>query len=545
MRLISLVCSSAVFSLAIVLAEPCAAATAGLTPSTIYAGTNTGVIPDNDIAGRSINFSVSGFTSQVVNVEVDMTINHSYVGDLTATLISPNGFARLVVFARPGQQIGAGAGSPSNFAGTYTFSDSSSLNFWSALSPTTTVDVSPNSYRSSSSGNASTFHGGCNTSFAGAFGGLTPPNVNGSWSLFINDLANSDVGTVSAANLRIYYAPLADGLFTDGLENPPPFTVSPPAVSSPQRYAACAPAPFDYTGSGRTSYALVRVIGAGSPPNVQWFIKNNDGTATGGTVNTFIFGTSTDLFVGGDFDGDSITDAAFWRAGTPGKFVVRRSSRPDDSPLQVLLGTSGNDPSIVDDYDGDGRTDFAVYRTGVGAGNPSTTQIIYSGGGSASLTTGETGSFPTGGSDITGDGRAEIFIQSDAGAGVGRFRGYDAFSGVILQDFTAGTATDFITLGNYVGTTAEDVMSMRTFAGAQNWITRDGASGVAAAPIIFGATGNSRLSADFDGDGVRDISNWASGATAAFNWRKASDGSTVSIPFGLTGDYPPANSDVH
>ena len=88
-------------------------------------------------------------------------------------------------------------------------------------------------------------------------------------------------------------------------------------------------------------------------------------------------------------------------------------------------------------------------------------------------------------------------------------------------------------------------MLMRTITGAQNWISRDGASGVLAPGIVLGVTGNSRISADFDGDGILDLANWASGATAQFNWRRSSDGAAAALVFGLTGDYAVANSDIH
>jgi subtilisin-like proprotein convertase family protein len=512
----------------------------GGLPSVLVSGFNTGPIPDNNPAGRSINFLINGFSGQVVSAEVELGINHTWSGDVTATLISPNGLARLVVLGRANVGANSNTGSSANLLGTYTFGDFAASSFWAAL-PVGNFNIPTGFYRSSSVGVPTTRHGGCNTSFAGAFGELTPANVNGVWSLIVTDSANTDTGTVTDAKLRLYFNPLPEALFTDGLENAPPFTAAPPpATVATEGFSGCTPAPFDYFGSGRTSFALVRAIGGSA---LQWLTKDNNGAGSG-IVRTTVFGSTTDIVLGGDFDGDTIADLALWRPSL-GKFSVIRSSRPNDQPLEIRLGQTGDNPRIVDDYDGDSRTDFAVHRAGLGAGSPSRTEIILSNGGRVALQTGETGALPVGGSDGNGDGRADIWIQSDAGAGVGRLRAFDSLTGTLLQDFTAGISSDFVTLGQYVGTAVNDVMIMRTVSNSHNWLSRDGASGVLAPAVVFGTTGNFRLGADFDGDGIRDLANWANGAASQFNWRKSSDSSVGVQAFGLDGDYPPANSVVY
>jgi subtilisin-like proprotein convertase family protein len=523
-------------ALALVLCANASVADTLGTPASINSnGTNTGAIPDNDPAGRNINFNVSGFSGQITDVQLDLTIDHTWVGDITATLISANGLARMVVIGRPGLQAGTLSGSSANLSGTYVFSDANSASLWLALPNSSSANVPASGYRASSLGITGTLHGGCANSFRGVFGGLSTNEVNGLWSLSVTDSAGSDTGSVTAATLRLFFAPLPDAIFKDGLENLSPPVLTPPSASGAQRYPGCVPAPFDLTGSGRTSFALVRAVGT----NVQWFVKNNDGSATGGVVNNFIFGKTTDFFLSGDVDGDGISDPGIWNAG---KFNVIRSSRPTAQPLEVLLGAANGNPSLADDFDGDGRADFAVYRDGATAGSPSTTEIVYSGGGRAALSTGEMGALPVGGSDVNNDGRAEIWIQSSGAASVGRFRAYDAISGTLVSEFTAGNSSDFVTFGQYVGGAAEDLMFMRTISSAQNWFSRDGDTGVIAAPIIFGVSGNSRVAADFDGDGIRDVGNWAAGV---FNWRKSSDLTTATLTFGTAGDYPIANSDIH
>ena len=55
----------------------------------IFPGTGGGAIPDNSALGVDTNFVVAGLTGEVRYIAVAVSMSHSYVGDLSAELISP------------------------------------------------------------------------------------------------------------------------------------------------------------------------------------------------------------------------------------------------------------------------------------------------------------------------------------------------------------------------------------------------------------------------------------------------------------------------
>ncbi|HWS25025.1 MAG TPA: hypothetical protein VN259_00500 [Xanthomonadales bacterium] len=497
------------------------------------------VIPDNLPAGANINFSVSGIAGSVGRVRIGINMTHSFIGDLRATLISPGGTARLVLFSRAGIK-GAGAfGSSANLAGNYIFDDSANSDLWATIAPlATSATVAPASYRSSTGGSVGlSSQGGCSTYLSLAFGGLSGAQVNGTWTLNIADLAGGDTGSVTSTLLTI---DPATQLFASGFED-----AGPGPVASSVR-GSCDKAHFDYAGTGLSSYVLVRNTGGGSGGAITWFIKDNDGSV-GGAERNFLHGVSTDTFVDGDFDGDGIADATAWRPSL-GAYLVRRSSRPGDSVLTIPLGQSGDGATHIGDYDGDGISDPAVYRAGASAGLPSSMLIRLSSTGQVrTLATGENGAFASGGADLNGDGRADVLIQSNAGGGVARFRFFDGTSGAQFADVNFGTPTDVIITGNHFGSTLADITVVRGVAGVLNWTTRDTATGVGQPTVAFGASATDfPLSGDFDGDGRDDYAVWRPNATPGLSKfvvrRSSSPAVPLELPFGQNGDYPVANS---
>lgn len=500
-------------------------------------------IPDNSAAGVNIPFNVSGILGQVESVRVSVTINHTYQGDLRATLISPNGVARLILFGRVGGKRSASSGMSSNFAGTYVFDDAASADLWSAVSGLATSQVVPSgTYRTSSGGNPGiSDHGGCSTSLGLAFGGLGGSQVNGTWILNVADLASGDVGTVSASLLSI--EPRA-AMFESGFEDSLPAMVHPPSIGSCRRAAS------DMTGTGLASYVVVRNTGGGSNGAITWFVKSNDGTAAGAETS-FVLGTAVDYFIDGDFDGDAIADAAVWTAAT-GRYTIRRSSRPGGAPLVIPLGESGDDPRHVGDYDGDRIDDAVVHRAGASAGAPSSTIIrLSSTGALRPLTTGENGQFAGGGLDWDGDGRADVAMQSNAGGGVARFRIYSGNDGAVIDSFTFGAPTDVFVLGSHTGNARADATTIRTVSGVIQWTTRDSESGIGQPSVALGAGSTDyALSADFDGDGMHDYAVWRASATPGqsrfFVRRSATPAAApLEVPLGQNGDYPVANGRAH
>jgi subtilisin-like proprotein convertase family protein len=514
------------------------AATTLMAHAADFAGGGTGPIPDNNPAGIDITFNVSGFVQPVYGVRLKLNITHTFVGDLRATLISPAGTARLLVFGRLGSRMTGNAGTSANLGGEYVFDDGGG-DLWAAIAPLVSADtVPPGRYRTSTTSKESSSaglsdHGGCSTSLVGAFGGLTGSETNGIWTLNIADEAGIDTGSVSSALLSL--DPVADSIFAYGFE----------------ARAQCKSAWLDLTGAGRTSYVLVRNTGGGPTGAITWYVKDNIASgSSAGAITSFEHGVQSDIFLTGDWDGDGIGDAAVWRAGPAAKFIVRPSSHP--SHLHTFLyGQTGDDPKHIGDYDGDGLSDFAVYRAGPMSMDPSHTYIHPSHGGpDRAFVTGENGGFPAGGVDYSGDGLADMAIQSNAGGNVAKFRLYNGVTGALFDTINFGTPSDVIEVGNHAGTALSDITVIRGIAGEIVWTTRDGDTGVGQPSVNFGTSATDfPLSGDYDGDGLDDYAFWRPNADPAlckFSIRRSTaPGTPIDIFLGQNGDYPVGNTRSH
>lgn len=506
-----------------------------------FTGNNLGAIPDNTPSGRDITFNVSGLKQGVRTVELSLGITHPWIADVTATLISPDGVARLVVFGRAGRGRTTPRGHATNLNGVYTFSDLATGDLWNTIDGQDgSFDVPPGAYRATTAGKPTLSDiGGCSTHLNRAFGGLSGARMNGTWTLRLVDVAPGDVGATFSAALTIQTGPV---LFDGGFEDGEPGMIT-PVSDTPGR---CQEITYDFTGTGRTSYAVVRNTGGGPNGAITWYVRDNDGTS-GGAQQEFLLGNSTDFFVDGDYDGDGIRDAGVWTS-TKGLYTIRRSSRPDDAPLRIAFGQAGDNVTISGDFDGDNVTDATVYRAGLDSGDSSSVLIRLSRTGSVrSFVAGENGHFPTGGLDFTGDGIADVATQSNAGGGEARFQVFDGATGQpVMPSFLFGTPTDVIVTGNHTGSGRADITVARGLGGVYNWYTRDGETGAPTGPFILGASATDfMISGDFDGDGTYDYATWRPSATpglSKFVVRPSlAPEAPIEVPFGHNGDFPVGN----
>ena len=174
------------------------------TPSSL------GLIPDGAGAGpsnfgssRDVTFPISGFSgASPTDVSLAMTISHTWVGDLQASLIAPGGAATALIFDRTGAGTAGSQGDDSDLGGLYRFFDVATTpgNWWTAAtSASGTAAITPGNYRSSAAGGASGT--GTQTLITPVFSGLT--TLNGTWTLRLRDGWVGDTGSVTAAELQL------------------------------------------------------------------------------------------------------------------------------------------------------------------------------------------------------------------------------------------------------------------------------------------------------------------------------------------------------
>src|SRR5690606_31594471 len=174
-----------------------------------FPGTGVGAIPDGgpgcgvDGTALDVTFNVPGLTGAVESVEVDFTIAHTWVGDVTATVIAPDGTTSLVLFGRTGVTATSTCGESSKLGGTYSFTDAAAGgNWWAVSAPLGTSDIIPaGSYRTTEIGPQAANNFSPETSLNDTFGGMA--DANGAWILRFHDAGGGDTGSVSAANLSI------------------------------------------------------------------------------------------------------------------------------------------------------------------------------------------------------------------------------------------------------------------------------------------------------------------------------------------------------
>jgi hypothetical protein len=99
-------------------------------------------------------------------------------------------------------------------------------------------------------------------------------------------------------------------------------------------------------------------VGVFRPSEGNWYIRNSQT----GTVTVQQWGTTGDVPVAGDFDGDGKPDIAVWRP-SEGNWYIRNSQT---GTVTVQQWGAPTDIPVPGDYDGDGTTDIAVWRPAEG-----------------------------------------------------------------------------------------------------------------------------------------------------------------------------------
>ncbi|MCU0239246.1 MAG: carboxypeptidase regulatory-like domain-containing protein [Pyrinomonadaceae bacterium] len=161
-------------------------------------------IPDNNATGVCVNFTASGMVASVQSVSVNLGLNHSWIGDLTAIIKSPSNTRSLKLF----EKVDDGA-DDSIVIGNFNFTDSASANFWTSAINSTSSLVAGN-YRTVDLN-------GTSTSLNTTFSGLTPAQANGTWQLCVADENVFDTGDITSATLNVEtLSPTASNAFIVG-----------------------------------------------------------------------------------------------------------------------------------------------------------------------------------------------------------------------------------------------------------------------------------------------------------------------------------------
>ena len=534
----------------------CLVASSAWSASRTFPGTvGTGAIPDNDTNGLAIPFAVAGLDRNVRSVQLRLQLTHSWAGDVSAVLTSPDGRARMAVFSHLGAH-GLGTGDSSNFDGDYRFADRATGDLWAAAGAVgAEAVIAPGSYRATSAGVA-TVHAvppGCPTSLDGVFGDLTPAQANGTWTLTVRDRVDGDTGTVGLAELTIDDADPA--LFADGFE-----AAQGAAKGNTPASHCINKVMADFTGDGLTDYVLARPMGA----DILWIVRENLNMGLAAAESEALVFThghpETDLIDSLDYDGDRIADATVWNMDT-GTFHVRRSSRSIEPVVSIAFGQTGDDVHQSGDYDGDGRDDLAVLRAPAAGQPPGPIQLLIRASATGAIRAIDVGqgvegdAIAAGGFDMTGDGIADVNVQTGLGEApqVAEFRLFDGRTGNLVAQFELGNRNDYIVSGNHIGDARFDTTVRRADAGLRYHRTRDSLTNfVTPGEVQFGICGDTSLGGDYDGDGLTDFAVWrpdAAPGQSRFLVRLSNNPNITWTVVGGIGavppDFPVAGSRVH
>jgi Divergent InlB B-repeat domain/FG-GAP-like repeat len=258
-------------------------------------------------------------------------------------------------------------------------------------------------------------------------------------------------------------------------------------------------------------------IGIFRPSVGGWYFDNSNGTWDGCGVDVcFGFGTSGDLPVARDYDGDRKVDVAVYRDGY---WYVLRSS--DGGVTALGWGGMTQDIPVAADYDGDGKTDIGVYRDGEWY------ILRSSDGGVTAVEWGGLAQDIPVPRDYDGDGKTDIAVYRD-----GYWYILRSSDGGVTAIGWGGMAQDIPVPRDYDGDGKADIAVYRDgywyiLRSSDGGVTSTGWGGMAQDIPVAG---------DYDGDGKADVAVYRDGGW--YILRSSDAGMTSLVLGGAAGDIP-------
>ncbi|MDM7924072.1 MAG: FG-GAP-like repeat-containing protein [Pyrinomonadaceae bacterium] len=265
---------------------------------------------------------------------------------------------------------------------------------------------------------------------------------------------------------------------------------------------------FDFDGDGKAD------IGRWNSNSTDFRIKNSGG----GSTTAYSIGTSGAIASPGDFDGDGMTDAAVFAAGT---WTIRNSS--SGQTQSVSFGAAG-DKVVVGDYDGDGASDLAVFRSS------NSTWYVKQSSNASTIST----AFGTSGdiavpADYDNDGKTDIAIYRPS---TGYWWVQQSTLGLLSVQW--GVATDIPIPGDYDGDGKADPTVYRASTGTW-YVLKSSGNHNTNFTETWGSYGDQPVVGNYLGDSRADFAVWR--PTTGVWYVKQNGGTATEMQgLGIAGD---------
>jgi parallel beta-helix repeat protein len=278
-----------------------------------------------------------------------------------------------------------------------------------------------------------------------------------------------------------------------------------------KRPAACSHTLTDFDGDGTAD------LGYFHPETGLWGILRSAYEFDYGNPVFFSWGTTGDIAVSGDYDGDGKSDPTVRRPPAGGQSAAYRMllSSTDynyGSTLTVPAGWPGlGDTPVPGDYYGDGKSDPAIWRGNAGVWIIPLSPTF---GSYQFYSWGVTGDTPIG-ADVDADGKTDIGYWHPSTGVWGFLQSSQGYSYASPLFFSWGTSADIPVMADYDGDGFDDPAVVIPPAGGQSRAYRvllssmiyNPASSLTI-PAGWPGLGDTPAPADYDGDGKADPAIW-------------------------------------